>query len=420
MRDMQEDSNKNDEKYNLYTEKITNENKLNPNKKKLSNRGIIILSAVGTFIIIFLIFALPKITWWINHKVNAGYSQIKIDNNSGEGEDININVDNNDTNKGTDNYQQIVSSMRERVNVVKKSIVKVDTSYPSLSETLSANKPSNEKNGVLIGKTKTRYVILTSSEYVKDQMPVKVKFDEKTSIQGVYLAKNETSGIALVSVKINDIPADVSERIQSIKIGNSEKLSQGNFTFAYGELNSSLDSLDYGIITGIDEKSINDNSIREIRTNIKASQGDFSFIFDKNGYFLGVAHGDGASKTLNGYGINDLKDLVEKLSKGTDLAYAGIIGKNITSDLAGQYNLPLGIYIQSVAVDSPVYKAGIQAGDIIVSMGDVEIKNLEDFNKQLYNYNIGQVVEIGVKRQGKDGYTDIRFNVVLSELKANR
>ena len=53
-------------------------------------------------------------------------------------------------------------------------------------------------------------------------------------------------------------------------------------------------------------------------------------------------------------------------------------------------------------------------------MGDVEIKNLEDFNKQLYNYNIGQVVEIGVKRQGKDGYTDIRFNVVLSELKANR
>ena len=184
MRDMQEDSNKNDEKYNLYTEKITNENKLNPNKKKLSNRGIIILSAVGTFIIIFLIFALPKITWWINHKVNAGYSQIKIDNNSGEGEDININVDNNDTNKGTDNYQQIVSSMRERVNVVKKSIVKVDTSYPSLSETLSANKPSNEKNGVLIGKTKTRYVILTSSESVKDQMPVKVKFDEKNKYTG--------------------------------------------------------------------------------------------------------------------------------------------------------------------------------------------------------------------------------------------
>lgn len=421
---MQEDSNskKNNktEKYKLYTEKITSANKSPVIKKKLSNRGIIILSAIGTFIIIFSIFALPKITWWINHRINAGYSNITIDNNQGNDEDINITVESNESGKSTGSYQQIISRIGNKVDIVKNSMVKVDATYSSISETLSETKPTKEKNGILIGKTKTRYVILTSADAVKNQMPVTVKFNDNTSVQGVYLAENNAKGIALVSVKISDIPHEVSEKIHLIKVGNSDNLSQGDFTFAYGEINSSLDAVDYGIVSSIEETSVVDDFIKEINTNIKASDGDFSFIFDKNGYLVGVASGEGISKTFQGYGISDLKNLIERLSKGSDLAYVGITGKNVTSDLASRYNLPEGIYVQSVALDSPAYKAGIQAGDVIVSIDNNQIKTLEEFNKQLYNYNIGQTVSIDVMRQGKDGYTSIIFSVALSELKTDK
>ena len=59
------------------------------------------------------------------------------------------------------------------------------------------------------------------------------------------------------------------------------------------------------------------------------------------------------------------RDLVEDENKA---AYMGVRLKNVTSDASEYYNMPLGVYVDSVEEDGPADKAGIQAGDIILKI----------------------------------------------------
>ena len=57
-----------------------------------------------------------------------------------------------------------------------------------------------------------------------------------------------------------------------------------------------------------------------------------------------------------------------------------------------------GMKLSGVREGSPAAKAGLQAGDIIVKFGRVEIKNLYDFTYALGEYKPGDPVEVIIKR----------------------
>jgi len=60
-----------------------------------------------------------------------------------------------------------------------------------------------------------------------------------------------------------------------------------------------------------------------------------------------------------------------------------------------------GVKLTGVRKDSPAEKAGLQAGDIIVKLGDAEIRGLYDLFNALQNHKPGDVVEIVYKRGDK-------------------
>jgi S1-C subfamily serine protease len=57
-----------------------------------------------------------------------------------------------------------------------------------------------------------------------------------------------------------------------------------------------------------------------------------------------------------------------------------------------------GMKLSGVREGSPAAKAGLQAGDIIVKFGKVEIKNLYDFTYALGEYKPGDEVDVIIKR----------------------
>ena len=57
-----------------------------------------------------------------------------------------------------------------------------------------------------------------------------------------------------------------------------------------------------------------------------------------------------------------------------------------------------GFKLSGVREGSPAAKAGLQAGDIIVKFGKVEIKNLYDFTYALGEYKPGDEVDVVIKR----------------------
>ena len=60
-----------------------------------------------------------------------------------------------------------------------------------------------------------------------------------------------------------------------------------------------------------------------------------------------------------------------------------------------------GVKIGSVTKDSPAARAGLKAGDIIIKVGDDEIKKLSDFVFVAVRLKIGRMVKFVAKRGGK-------------------
>jgi serine protease Do len=83
--------------------------------------------------------------------------------------------------------------------------------------------------------------------------------------------------------------------------------------------------------------------------------------------------------------------------------YMGVLTQSVTSDLALQFNLAVdkGAYIISTNAGGPAEKAGIQSGDVIVSVDGKAVVDSESLGKILANYKPNDQVSVEV--MGKDG-----------------
>lgn len=383
---------------NLYNEKINSKKKY----KKLK-RFHKLLILIGVAIICISIFLMPKFIWWVNHKINASRSEIVINGK----EDINLNIENVST-ENKQSYQKILDNMKEKAEEISNSLVDIEILNNTLNEKV-VNK------GIVIGKTKSRYVILTNANFLGEDSQIKVVLGEKERLNGTFLSKNTVSSAALVSIKISD--ANKDEKIYPIKIASANNMKKGMFVIVYGRINGNDDFLDYGMISSVEEDYFADAKYKILKTNIESIKNDFGFLFNENASLVGLFSNNGDKNILEAITISDLKYLLEKLSNGIDIPYLGVVGKDVTDEMLEDYKLPKGLYVKDVVIDSPSFKAGIQQGDIITKINDDDIFSMNDLNKKLYELSVSQNVKINVKRYGKDGYTDILFNVILGSSK---
>src|SRR5208337_4265839 len=82
----------------------------------------------------------------------------------------------------------------------------------------------------------------------------------------------------------------------------------------------------------------------------------------------------------------------------------GVYLRTISPELLAGLHLPAshGVLLQDVSPGSPADKAGLKIGDIVTSVGGKPVDNVRQFALDLYAYKIGQKVEIGVLRDGKE------------------
>jgi len=76
--------------------------------------------------------------------------------------------------------------------------------------------------------------------------------------------------------------------------------------------------------------------------------------------------------------------------------YIGIRYQSIYPSLARRYNLPVdwGVFVSDVIEGSPAAIAGIRRGDIITSIGGIEISEDHPYLNTLFNFSPGQEIEV--------------------------
>jgi bifunctional DNase/RNase len=108
------------------------------------------------------------------------------------------------------------------------------------------------------------------------------------------------------------------------------------------------------------------------------------------------------------YVNNKLFESAPKLGLGTvgkvpDTAHAlGLTVEQLTPDLASAFGQPGGRGVLVSAVSSSAEKAGVARGDIVVKVGDREVKALDDFSRQAAQLKRGGAVTLTLNRGGSN------------------
>ena len=164
-----------------------------------------------------------------------------------------------------------------------------------------------------------------------------------------------------------------------------------------------------------------DSNIRYITTDIYGSVEGSGVLIDLDGNVLGIIFQGGTKQDtknlIHAYSISDIKQKIEKLSNGQDVAYLGIIGTDVTKSAMEELLVPEGAYVKQVVVDSPAMNGGIQNGDVIVKLGTTDIRSFNDYRVAMSKCQPGDTAMVTVKRLGKDGYVEFSYEIYLEALK---
>lgn len=182
-----------------------------------------------------------------------------------------------------------------------------------------------------------------------------------------------------------------------------------NFSILTGNITSTSNSI-----------STFDANYNVLTTDIVGSSQGSGVLVNLSGEVVGIVMQDyssGDENTLTAISVSQLKDIIEKLSNGQDIPYLGLKLTSVTSDIEKEYDIPKGVYIKSVGIDSPAMAAGLQSGDVIVKIAGENVETAQAYKNVLSGQTPGDVVKITIKTPGAAGYVEIECSATVGVLK---
>lgn len=277
-------------------------------------------------------------------------------------------------------------------------------------------------SGIIIANTGRELLILTEKKVITNAQEVYVTFIDDVTIKASMKQYDGNTGIAILSVPLSEMEDATMEKISIAVLGNSLSTQQGTLTIAVG----SPMGMEFSILTGNVTSTTNtistvDANYKIFTTDIVAGESVSGVLLNIKGEVIGLVMQDysrqGDENTLTAVAISDLKALIENLSNDKEMAYLGLGISTVSSETEKEFEIPRGVYIKEVKLDSPAMNAGLQSGDIIVEMDGESIYSEENYEKRVLAIRPGDKVELIIKRQSAEGYVSIRCDMEASKLK---
>ncbi len=313
-------------------------------------------------------------------------------------------------------YFVLSNELKKVVLDVQKSVVKVTGIVESADWTSGADSVLGTTSGLIVADNDRELLIVAKYSTLKDTNMFHIEFVDGSTHPATLKQKDKTLDMAVFCVSKEDITEETSEQIAIAKIGNSKRLAQGNTLIAVGQPFGFENGVGYGIVSSLDEKVIRaDGEYDLITTDMNYNADGNGYLVDINGYLVGcIASGAvNDSSVMVAYGIDDITKVIEMMSNGKQIPYAGIVGTIVTEETSELYDIPKGLYVTDVESDSPAMKAGIQNGDVITKIGDTEIESLDIYHDALYKLEPGNMLKFMGQRYGTEEYVAMDFTVTI-------
>jgi len=242
---------------------------------------------------------------------------------------------------------------------------------------------------------------------------LEVFLPDKRQVKAKFIGGDKENDLAVIKIDLSDLPV--------AELGDSSALEVGEQAVAIGNP-LGMDfagSVTVGVISALNRTVETDNKILTlIQTDAAINPGNSGgALVNSKGQVIGINTIKISQAGVEGLGfaipINDAKPIVDQLImfgyvKGRPLV--GISGQEITEVMSKQYNLPVGVYIAQVTSGSGADKAGITKGDVLVSLGGIEVKSMSDLNAVKKEHKAGDTVDAVIVRNGSKQNLKLTFS----------
>lgn len=331
----------------------------------------------------------------------------------------------------TNSATTVVTDVTNVVKNVMPSVVSVSTKYVESGYDFFGQQISQEAesagSGIIVGKNETELLVVTNYHVIADSDEISVQFIDDTSIDALVKGSDSDMDLAVLAIKLADIPQETLDQISIATIGDSESLQVGEPAIAIGNALGYGQSVTTGVISAVDRPIDMDGSTNEfIQTDAAINPGNSGgALLNISGEVIGINSNKIVESTIEGMGyaipISSALPIIENLmSKETlekvadnEAGYLGITGVNVTTEWAEMYSMPEGVYITRIYEGSPAEQFGLKKGDVIISFDGTEISSMEELIELMAYYSEGTSVDVKVMRLNQMDYAEETVTVVL-------
>ena len=246
--------------------------------------------------------------------------------------------------------------------------------------------------------------VLTNHHVIDGANEITVGLQDGRTLKAKLIGSDPEVDIAVLKID----PA----RLFALKLADSDNAQVGDFVIAIGNPFGLNHTVTTGIVSGFNRKGLGIEGYENfIQTDASINPGNSGgALVNFKGELIGIntaiiAPGGGNVGIGFAIPVSMAKNSADQILKfgAVKRGQLGVVIQDLTADLAQAFNLgesQRGVVVAQVQAGSAAAKAGIEAGDVVISIDGKPIESAAELRNEIGSHRIGDKVKLTLLRDG--------------------
>ena len=258
-------------------------------------------------------------------------------------------------------------------------------------------------------------VIITNYHVIEGAQDIRIALPDRREFQASVILSDPRTDLAVLQ-----IDAD-GETLPTVPFGDSDLVQVGDLVLAIGDPYGVGQTVTSGIVSALARTDIGVSDYQFfIQTDAAINPGNSGgALVTMDGRLIGI-NASIVSQSGGNVGIgfaipvNMVARVVEgALGGGIERPWFGVQGQSVDADIARSLGLarPQGMLVSRVFPGGPAAQAGVVRGDVILSIDDLEVNDLQGLNYRVATHRPGDEVQVRFLNNGEARTATVRVNL---------
>ena len=260
--------------------------------------------------------------------------------------------------------------------------------------------------------------IITNNHVVEGADRIAVHLNDRRNFEAKVVGRDPSTDLAVLKID--------ADELTTLEYGNSDDVRVGEWVLAVGNPMNLTSTVTAGIVSA---KARNINILQYdpsrdifpiesfIQTDAAVNPGNSGgALVNASGQLVGINSAIASTTgSYTGYSFAIPVNIVRKVTNdlvefgSVQRAYLGVSIRDLDEKLAEELDLarPQGVYVDATTDGGAAREAGLEAGDVIVKVGNIVVGNVPQLQEQVSKFKPGDRVPVTIVRGGHEAVMEL-------------